>query len=209
MSIVESLDYTIKSLESLSKIHKLLNDNNVTLTTELDNKYTSLTELKEEKEYYSIAVDKIYEESIGSLKNTLDTALQYIFHDRNYSSELTLEDKRGTKTLDISLRDLDNDPDMLLDIKDDQGQGVAAVVSAILKTYLLINKNTRILLLDEKYSNVSQEYINRFFDFLRKMCEEKSFILVMVTHDDRMTPYADKVFQVNNGNVLLIKDKDD
>jgi ABC-type enterochelin transport system ATPase subunit len=154
-------------------------------------------------------VDKIYEESIGSLKNTLDTALQYIFHDRNYSSELTLEDKRGTKTLDISLRDLDNDPDMLLDIKDDQGQGVAAVVSAILKTYLLINKNTRILLLDEKYSNVSQEYINRFFDFLRKMCEEKSFILVMVTHDDRMTPYADKVFQVNNGNVLLIKDKDD
>ena len=165
----------------------------------------SLLDSKEAKTYYGKAIDILYQESIGGLKDTINTALQYVFYDRLLEVELILEDKRGTKTLDISLNDLDKGISGL-DIKEDDGQGIAVVISSVLKTFYLLNKGSYILLLDEKYSNVSKEYVERFFTFLKQLAKEKHFIIVMVTHDDRFNDYSSCTYQVSNGNVMVIKD---
>lgn len=201
-SLIESIDYNIKSVENL--LNKELNFKNKVSTLqvqqkELENKLTFISSAKNK---YTVAVNQIYEESIGGLKDTLNTALQYIMFDKNYTANLTLEDKRGTKTLDITL--IDNDDDFEVDLKDGVGQGVRTIISFVLKMYYLINKNSHILLLDEKYSALSAHYIPRFFEFMQKMCEEKNFIVVLITHDERFLEYGDKMYSVLDGYVEVI-----
>ena len=154
------------------------------------------------KEYYVKAVDILYEESIGALKDTLNAALRYIVFDRNYNCNLTLEDKRGTKTLELSLVDLDEGFEV--DLKDGAGQGIRTIISFILKVYYLINKGSRLLFLDEKYSALSEHYVPRFFEFMKKMAEEQGIIVVLITHDNRFMDYADNIFTVNGGYVDTI-----
>lgn len=158
--------------------------------------------LAETKEYYIKAVDILYEESIGALKDTLNAALRYIVFDRNYNCNLTLDDKRGTKTLELSLVDLDEGFEV--DLKDGAGQGIRTIISFILKVYYLINKGSRLLFLDEKYSALSEHYIPRFFEFMKKMAEERGIIVVLITHDTRFMDYADHVFTVNDGYVTTL-----
>lgn len=158
--------------------------------------------LSDTKEFYVKAVDILYEESIGALKDTLNTALRYIIFDRNYNCNLVLDDKRGTKTLELTLVDLDEGFEV--DLKDGAGQGIRTIISFILKAYYLINKGSRLLFLDEKYSALSEHYIPRFFEFMKRMAEERGIIVVLITHDTRFMDYADNSFTVNDGYVTML-----
>jgi energy-coupling factor transporter ATP-binding protein EcfA2 len=82
------------------------------------------------------------------------------------------------------------------------GMGVKCVISAILHIYFLQCKNSKILLLDEAYSNISKEYVADFFDFLYKLCEKLQFKIVLITHDERFVDYANKVYRIDQGRVL-------
>jgi len=200
--LIESLDFNIKSLEEIFKKKDLIEKNNIEILKTLAKLENQIIDLKDCKGYYSIAVNEIYETSIKALKDTLDTALQFIIFDRDLSAELILEDKRGTKTLNISIRD--NDCDEEIDIKEGTGMGIATIISFVLKLYYLINKDSKILLLDEKYSNVSVEYMPKFFEFMCKMTDEKDFIIIIISHDERFTPYVQQVFQVSKGSVTRL-----
>ena len=73
-SLIESIDYNIKSIENL--LNKELNFKNKVSTLqvqqkELENKLTFISSAKNK---YTVAVNQIYEESIGGLKDTLNTA---------------------------------------------------------------------------------------------------------------------------------------
>ena len=124
-------------------------------------------------------------------------------YDKNYNCNLILDDKRGAKTLELTLVDLDEDFEV--DLKDGAGQGIRTIISFILKAYYLINKGSRVLFLDEKYSALSEHYVPRFFEFLKKMAEEKGMIVVLITHDTRFMDYADNIYMVNMGNVTKIE----
>jgi len=161
---------------------------------------------KESKVYYSKAMELLHLESIGLLKDTLNAALSEIFYDRHLEADLIFEDKRGSKTLDLVLNDLDKGL-YGLDPMECDGLGVATILSAINKIYLLTRKNSKVLLLDEKYGNVSKEYISRFFDFLNKLCKEEDFIILMVSHDNRFSEYVDNTINVQGGNFLVVGEK--
>lgn len=202
--LVSSLDYNIKSINNiLGKKDKYKNLLSISVN-EKHNIERELKNLSETKELYTNAVDVMYQESIGALQDTLHTALQYIMTDKNYSINLILENKRGTKTLDIAITDLDEGFEV--GISDGCGQGVRTIISFVLKMYYLLNKGSNILLLDEKYSALSEHYIPRFMEFMKQMCEEKGLIVVMITHDQRFMPYADKAYSVNDGYVSIIED---
>lgn len=204
-NLLSSIDFNIKSVENLLNKEEVFTNKISTLNQQQKDLENKLEFISSTKNKYTLAVNQIYEESIGGLKDTLNTALQYIMFDKNYTANLTLEDKRGTKTLDITL--IDNDDEFEVDLKDGVGQGVRTIISFVLKMYYLINKNSHILLLDEKYSALSSHYIPRFFEFMSKMCEEKNFIVVLITHDERFLEYGDKMYSVLDGYVEVI-DKD-
>ena len=139
----------------------------------------------------------MYQESIGVLQDTLNSAMQYVMTDKDYSVKLELDDKRGNKTLNLAL--VDNTKGFEVDLKDGVGQGVRTIISFVLKAYYLVNDNSKVLLLDEKYSALSAQYIPYFMQFLKKFTEERDFIIVMITHDTRFVDYGDKAYIVADG----------
>ena len=127
----------------------------------------------------------------------LNTALKYVIYDKNYSAKLILEDKRGSKLLSISL--VDDDDGFEVSLTDGVGQGVRTIISFVLKSYYLLNQNSKVLFLDEKYSALSSHYVPRFYEFIEKFCAENDFIIVMISHIDNQIEHADKVYYLNDG----------
>jgi ABC-type uncharacterized transport system ATPase component len=200
MDILTTIDYNIKNFSELfdkKRIYKSEIEKREEEVTQYSNR---LTFLKRVKGLYLEAVDLMYQESIGVLQDTLNSAMQYVMTDKNYSVKLELEDKRGSKSLNLAL--IDNDKEFEVDLKDGVGQGVRTIISFVLKAYYLVNDGSKVLLLDEKYSALSAQYVPYFMEFLKKFTEEKDFIIVMITHDNRFVNYGDKVYTVADGNIV-------
>ena len=196
-NLLDSLSFTIKSCNSLLNKEETLKENAKELQKKLKEKEKYLSFIKTAKEKYTVAVNELYEESVVALQDTLNAALQYIFYDKNYKAKLVLEDKRGTKSLSILL--IDEDDGLEVDLKDGVGNGVRTVISFVLKSYYLLNQNSKVLFLDEKYSALSVHYVPKFFEFIDKFCEENDFIIVMISHIDNQIEHADKVYYLNDG----------
>ena len=199
MDILTTIDYNIKTFTDLLGKKKVYESEIEKREEEVKQYSDRLQFLKETKEVYLKAVDILYQESLGVLQDTLDTALQYVMNDKDYSIKLELEDKRGVKSLNLAL--IDNSKGFEVDLKDGVGNGIRAIISFVLKAYYLINEDSHVLLLDEKYSQISAQYVPYFMTFLKKFTEEKNFIIVMITHDNRFMNYGDKVYVVADGNV--------
>ena len=194
---IDSLEYTIKSCEDLFNKENVIQGNITSLEEENKKQEEYLKFLKGAKEKYTLVVNELYEESIVALKDTLNTALKYIIFDKNYSVDLILEDKRGVKSLSLLL--IDEDDGFEVDLKDGVGQGVRTIISFVLESYYLLNQNSKVLFLDEKYSALSSHYIPRFYEFMEKFCEENDFIIVMISHIESQIEHADKVYYLNDG----------
>lgn len=197
-NMIDSLEYTIKSCNSLLLKEETLKNNIKRLKNDLKEKEEYLEFIKGAREKYQVAVNELYEESIMALQNTLNVALRYIFYDKNYSAKLVLNDnKRGSKTLSIML--VDEDDGFEIDLKDGVGQGIRTIISFVLKSYYLLNQGSRVLFLDEKYSALSSHYVPRFYDFVEKFCDDNDFIIVMISHIDNQIEHARKVYYINDG----------
>ena len=207
MSILESLEYNIKSLENLQDKVAYLENSAGLLKKEVRDIEGRIELISSSRDYYTKAIDVIYRESLGALKDTLNMAVKYVMYDKNYSVDLVLDDKRGTKTLDIKLTD--EDEGFTVGLKHSCGQGVRTIISAVLKVYYLLNQGSKVLLLDEKYSALSSSYVQGFFEFLEKLCKEQGMILVLITHDERFMVYGDKSFLINNGKLVDIPKEED
>ena len=205
-STIDSLEYTIKSCKNLLSKEKVLKETQKELEKENQKQAEYLEFLKGAKNKYTIVVNELYEESIGALKDTLNTALKYVMYDKNYSANLVLEDNRGAKTLSLSL--VDDDNGFEVDLKDGVGQGVRTIISFVLKSYYLLNQNSKVLFLDEKYSALSSHYVPRFYDFVKRFCEENDFIIVMISHVGNQIEHADKVYYINDGVITEEKETD-
>jgi ABC-type cobalamin transport system ATPase subunit len=154
------------------------------------------------REYYRKAIDLLYAKSIGELEGVINMALAYVFHDKVYRIKAQLEDQYGKKTLHFVMTDESLDPPLELSLENGVGAGVRSVVSFVLHVYYLIHKNAYpILFLDEAYSQISEEYVERFFGFLKSFCAEKGFTVVLISHDVRFIPHADRTYSVVDGKV--------
>ena len=194
---LDSINFTIKSCSSLLNKEDLIKENIEQLKKDKKEKEEYLKFIQGAKAKYQVAVNELYEESIVALQDTLNVALKYIMYDKNYSAKLILEDKRGTKSLSILLVDEDNGFEV--DLKDGVGNGVRTIISFVLKSYYLLNQNSKVLFLDEKYSALSVHYVPRFYEFIDKFCEDNDFIIVMISHIDNQIEHADKVYYLNDG----------
>lgn len=152
----------------------------------------------ETREYYKRAVDLIYERSVKELKNTLNSAIQYVFYDRNFELDVELTDKRG-KSLSLVMHEDGNE----VALKGGMGKGINCVISAILHTYYLNCKGKKVLFLDEAYYNIDAEYAVSFFDFFYKLIHKLGFTVVLITHDVRFLDYGDKKYSINLGEVNI------
>lgn len=179
----------------------------VQLNLDLAKAQNSYSLYKLSKEFYVRAVDIVYERSIGEIENVINSALSFVFFDKIYKVKLELDFTRGKKSVRIVLFDCSKPEDPIeVDMKDGVGQGVRTLVSFVLHSYYIISRGAYpVLFLDESYSYLSEQYVDRFFEFVKGLCNSKGFHVVLVTHDNRFWNYADKRYNVVDGVVKEIK----
>ena len=164
-------------------------------------KQSSLVESS--REIYKKVVEEVYLKSIGKIEETLNDALKFIFNDKMYSIKIEIGDSRG-KTIEFFLYDNEYEPPRIVNMKDGVGDGMRIVVSFVLLSfYLIASGRTPIIFIDEDYSGVSENYVDRFFSFVSSLCKARGVVLVMITHDHRFLGYADKRYQISEGNISL------
>ncbi len=65
----------------------------------------------------------------------------------------------------------------------------------------------KIIFADEPTGNLDSHTSEEVMELMRRVVKEQKRTLVMVTHDNHLAAYADRVFHIRDGKILRIEDK--
>lgn len=150
------------------------------------------------KQYYLKVVDMCYMHSIGEMEDFVNHVLGYVFYDESYKIRLDISNKHN-KSLTFYL--IDENKGLETPLRKGNGKGVKAVVSFILLTYYLLKMKSNYIFLDEAFVNISEGYINRFFEYIKLLCNKYNMCIALITHDNRFPEFADIIYEVKHGVV--------
>lgn len=88
------------------------------------------------------------------------------------------------------------------DVMDARGGGVAATVGFLLRLVVMLlgdADKTNLIVLDETFAHVSEEYVPAVGEFLRKIVDKTNVRILMVTHQPEFAEFADRVYRVSTG----------
>lgn len=79
-----------------------------------------------------------------------------------------------------------------------RGGGLAAVAGFLLRACVVLLKPDarRLLVLDEVFAMLSEDYLSRMAEFLRTLCEETGLQIILVTHQDEFKDAAHTVYRI-------------
>lgn len=157
--------------------------------------------------YTKEILDLMSRSQIKHLEELLNSAVSTIFFDKNYRIEFEISEYRNSNCLTIYLiESLSDGTEIKTDIKDN-GFGIKTIIGFILQIYFIIfNKLSPILIADEAFSALSDQYIPYLRSLLTSLTEKYGFIFILVSHDNRFIDIADKTYRVNNGEVKLVNE---
>lgn len=200
--LLEKFNYNLVRFKKLSNTRELYKSK-----IKRENKYLKELEdkillIQESRIAYQKTIDLFYEQSIGQLENLINYALKTIFCDRHYRIKISLSDE-NKKDKSFSFDVINEISGELEDLRDGSGAGMRAIISFVILSYYLISFNSPYIFADELYSQISQEYVAGFFEFVHRLCEENNLIFVLISHDPRLINYADQIIQVVEGRVVV------
>ena len=157
--------------------------------------------------YTKELLDLMSRSQIKHLEELLNSAVSTIFFDKNYRIEFEISEYRNSNCLTIYLiESLSDGTEIKTDIKDN-GFGIKTIIGFVLQIYFIIfNKLSPILIADEAFSALSDQYIPYLRSLLDSLTEKYGFIFILVSHDNRFIDIADKTYRVNNGEVRLVNE---
>ena len=202
--LLEQFNYNLTRVKKLPEIRTRLKENNKKLDEQLIKLKDKITLIQDSRVAYQKTIDAFYEESIGQLEKMLNAALTTIFVGRGYQIKIELsgEDKKD-KSFSF---DIINREGEVEDLRDGSGAGIRAVISFVILSYYLIQYDSPYIFADELYSAISQEYVDGFFEFVQKLCDEYNLIFILISHDPRFINYAQQIIQVVEGRITIHKD---
>lgn len=198
MSVLEDVDRIIQSYDNIKGALNYMN----TKIYDCDANIAVLSKKKETilsaKTYYKKAIDILYQNSIKELESLINDVVSAVFYDRNLTVKMELTDSRSKSLLWYVI---DEDKGIQMSVKNGVGRGIRTVLSFIIQSYYLLSLGSKYMFIDEGYSYISEAYVGKFFEFVNLLCEEKGLSLVMISHDERFSGYADYSYGVINGKI--------
>lgn len=187
----------VSNQDKLQAVQKLLDEAKDSQTRQLE----AIQVLKQ-------IIDKMSQDHINRIRKLVTYALKTIFFDKDYAFEIEVDDARNTKNAYFYLLErvvVDGKEKIIKsDFDDGIGQGVRTIVGFTLQVfYIGYFQQSPVMFLDEAFTYVSDQYIPYLMEFLNQLSEKKDFIFVLVSHDPRIIPYANRVYSVKNGTVTL------
>ena len=185
----DKLNYLISDIKVINEDLLTLNDR--------------LKIIENAKQYYLRFIDRVYLHSIEEMENFVNYVLAYVFYDESYKIKLDISNKRNKS---MTFYVIDENRKTELPLRKGNGKGVQAIVSFILLTYYLLRMKTPYIFLDESFVNISAGYVERFFDYIRKLCNDHKLCIVLITHDTRFPEFANKIYNVKKGVITCVYD---
>ena len=93
------------------------------------------------------------------------------------------------------------------DLTTAQSGGVITVVSFVFTLYLILKLGSRrVMFLDEQWTQVSASHYGRFLSFVRKVCSDFDFDILLISHDARLTDdMCDRCYEISDGVAHRVK----
>jgi len=149
-------------------------------------------------------MDNLSRSQINHLSDLLNSSVQSIFFDRQYSIELQITELRNQNQLKILLHEDTPEGHVVSDINDN-GYGLKGIIGFILQCYFIIYyKQEPILFLDEAFGNLSSQYLPYLKALIQSLTNKYGFQFVLITHDERLMEMADRTYRVRLGDVKLV-----
>ena len=175
----------------LDKLKQQYNESLIELKQMLQDQHT----YEQSIEILKRMMDQLSRSQINHLTDLLNSSVQSIFFDRQYSIELQVTELRNQNQLKIILHEDTPEGHITSDINDN-GYGLKGIIGFILQCYFIIYyKQEPILFLDEAFGNLSSQYLPNKYGFR----------FVLITHDERLMELADRTYRVTLGDVKLVQ----
>lgn len=131
-------------------------------------------------------------ESLTTIEKLITYGLQVVFHDQNLAFKTEISTKRNVQWLELKLINKGVEAPILSSF----GGGPASVCAFLLR--LLVCRRlglAPVLLLDEPFSFVSDEYVENVGKLLRELTDKLGFTMILVTHDARFISQATRSYR--------------
>ena len=205
LSIIK--DYKEQYIRSKSNLEEFLQDREV-LKSKLNKHVEKLDELENIMFAAKLIIEKITYESKRKLEDFLTYALKNIFTDRDYEIKFNMRDDTKRPALELTLVE----GGVEQEITDAVGGGIITTLGLLLQIYYIEAYNiNRVVFIDEGLKEVSsarvsddtenKSYLENLLAFLKWLAHEKRYKIVLVTHDNKVREYSDKVYEVRKGVV--------
>lgn len=200
-----------KILEMMSKIRHVENDiqfNNVKIG-EIQKSLDMVNKVYEDTSMsFNVLKKLIDEESETFIKNLQDLitfGLKAIFFDRDYRCSINIKETTGAELRLIYTNDDGMEVDTV--INDGIGGGVITVIGTLMQIYFINYYGVaKIMFVDEGFSQISSQYIGRFFEFIKELSVREGLTMLIVTHDSRVMEYADSVYKIKSGKSYKLEE---
>lgn len=138
------------------------------------------------------------------IEELVTRGLQTIF-DSSLSFHIVQSMKAKVQTVDFYVRTTFSNGQMVdTPVMESRGGGVAATIGFLLRVVVMLlrggTRQDNILILDETFAHVSEEYVPTVGAFLREIVDKTGVQIVMVTHQQEFVEHADRVFRFSQTN---------
>lgn len=206
--LLDRFNYSIQRLKKLPDNRELIKEQTQNYKKQIQENKDKIVLVQDSRIAYQKAIDIFYEQSIGQLEKLINLGLKQIFFDRSLQIKIELSNEEK-KEKSFSFEVIDTVTGEPEDIRDGTGAGVRSVISFIILSYYLMQFNSPYIIADEAYSQISKDYVDGFFQFVHKLCEEENLTFILISHDERFIHYADQIVKVADGKIEVMKDLDD
>jgi DNA repair exonuclease SbcCD ATPase subunit len=152
--------------------------------------------------YFNTLVEQSITENRLFIESLINRCLSEVF-DGGYAVRI-LEKKSGVRV--IRYLEIMDTVSGISGGKESHGGGVLAVISFLLR--FVISYKFRfypLLILDEPFSFVSKEYRSRLSRFVKELCKQFGYTILVISHEEEISEYADKtvVLYKSGENTLM------
>ena len=194
LAFVDACSQNLSLLENQLQEAKIEYDSALKDMSLLEDVFTAMKRLSE------IVSDR----HIRQIESLVSSVLELVFFDKDYRFSIDISEKRDSKSADFYLVETIEGEEYKTLVKTSRmSGGVLSVIGFVLQVYFIqFLRLSPIVFIDEGFAAISDEYLPRWFDFLKRIKENLGFAVILISHDERFIEKADKVYLVKEGEFL-------
>lgn len=163
------------------------------LETQADHLFSEFIILSQVNIFLASQIHQKASETKYQLESLVNQGLAYIFGDHvRIQIESTFKNNKTIFSLNIIKNGVNEGR------ADSFGGGLLSVIAVLLRvSAIVVTGAQRFIFLDESTNFVSAQYQPALGNFLKQICNQLDFVIVLISHQETITQSADQVYIVN------------